>query len=46
MPMQVSVSALISDIIKIDKCVDMDTNVVGLVIYGQDRDYFHRRMNI
>lgn len=46
MTIQVAVSALISDIIKVDKCVDMDSNMVSLVMYGQDRDYFRRRTNI
>lgn len=42
MSMQVAVGSFISEIVKVDKCVDMDTNEVSLVVYGQDRDYFKK----
>lgn len=45
MQIQVWVSSFISEIVKVDKCVDMDTNKMSLVIYGQDRDYFKRRVS-
>lgn len=43
MPLQASVSSFISEIVKVDKCVDMGTNKMSLVVYGQDRDYFKGR---
>lgn len=39
MSMQVAVGSFISEVAKVDKCVDMDTNKVSLVVYGQDRNH-------